>query len=125
MDEDNEPIIMDIGTQYLKVGFANDDTPKHYIPMLVGIPKAPGIMVGMDQKDAYFGEEVLHKTKKPNLNISYPVVGGLVSNPELLGDLMDDVFQQTMGISPDEYKVMLTEPPNNPKEDREKLCEIM
>jgi actin-related protein len=38
---------------------------------------------------------------------------------------MDDVFQQTMGISPDEYKVMLTEPPNNPKENREKLVEMM
>lgn len=30
-----------------------------------------------------------------------------------------------MGISPDEYKVMLTEPPNNPKENREKLVEMM
>jgi actin-related protein len=92
MEDDNEPIIMDIGTAYLKVGFANDDNPKHYIPMLVGEPKAPGIMVGMDEKKFYFGEEVLHKTKKPNLNISYPVQEGLVKEPELLSNLMDDVF---------------------------------
>lgn len=30
-----------------------------------------------------------------------------------------------MGISPDEYKVMLTVPPCNPKENSEKLVEIM
>jgi len=48
MDEEFEPIIMDIGSGYLKAGFANDDAPKCYVPMIVGKPKAPGIMVGMD-----------------------------------------------------------------------------
>jgi len=28
-------------------------------------------------------------------------------------------------VSPDEHKMMLTEPPGNPKENREKLVEIM
>jgi len=55
MEEDSEIIIMDIGSGTLKAGFARNDQPKCYIPMIVGKPKAPGIMVGMDQKDAYFG----------------------------------------------------------------------
>lgn len=71
MDEDSEPIIMDIGSGHLKAGFANDDAPKCYVPMIIGKPKAPGIMVGTDQKDAYFGAEAL--SKKNLLNISYPV----------------------------------------------------
>jgi actin-related protein len=61
LDEDNEPVIIDIGTAHLKAGFANDDAPKCYVPMIVGKPKSPGIMVGMDQKDWYFGSEAIAK----------------------------------------------------------------
>ncbi len=71
MDDDAEPIIMDIGTGHLKAGFANDDNPKCYVPMICGKPKSPGIMVGMDQKDHYFGAEAL--AKKAMLNITLPV----------------------------------------------------
>jgi actin-related protein len=48
MDEDAEIIIMDIGSGHLKAGFASSDQPKYNVPMIVGKPKAPGIMVGMD-----------------------------------------------------------------------------
>jgi actin beta/gamma 1 len=34
-------------------GFAGDDAPRAVFPSIVGRPKHPGIMVGMDQKDAY------------------------------------------------------------------------
>jgi actin-related protein len=48
MDEDSEPIIIDIGSGTLKAGFASDDAPKCILPMFIGRPKAPGILVGMD-----------------------------------------------------------------------------
>jgi actin len=67
MDEDSEPIIMDLGSGHLKAGFANDDSPKCNIPMIVGKPKSPDIMVGMDQKDAYYGAECLSKIEMLNL----------------------------------------------------------
>ena len=73
MDDDSEPIIMDIGSGYLKAGLANDDAPKLMMPMIVGKPKRDGIMVGMDQKPAYFGDDALSDLKKPKLNIYYPV----------------------------------------------------
>lgn len=55
MEEDSEPIIIDIGSGTLKAGFASDDAPKCIVPMIIGRPKAPGILVGMDQKDSYVG----------------------------------------------------------------------
>ena len=48
MDDDSEPIIMDIGTAALKAGFANDDAPKCYVPMIAGKPISRSKMVGMD-----------------------------------------------------------------------------
>jgi actin len=82
MDEDAEIIIMDIGSGHLKAGFARNDQPKSYVPMIVGKPKAPGIMVGMDQKDAYFGHEAV--SKKSMLNISEPVQAGVIPDKESL-----------------------------------------
>lgn len=85
MEEEPEPIIMDIGSGTLKAGFAKNDQPKVYVPMIVGKPKAPGIMVGMDQKDAYFGEEAL--SKRAMLNIFEPVRAGIVEDKECLENL--------------------------------------
>jgi len=32
----------------MKAGFADDDAPKFVFPTVIGTPKAPGILVGMD-----------------------------------------------------------------------------
>ena len=55
METDTEPVVLDIGSGTLKAGLAGDDAPKIVTPMIVGEPKAPGIMVGMEVKDHYFG----------------------------------------------------------------------
>ena len=71
LDDDSEPVIMDIGSGHLKAGFAGDDAPKSYVPMIVGKPKDASAMVGMEYKDHYFGEEAVSKRDK--LLITYPV----------------------------------------------------
>ena len=49
MVEENDPLVIDIGTGTLKAGYATDDAPKYVIPMVVGIPdKTKGLLVGMD-----------------------------------------------------------------------------
>jgi actin len=40
-----------------KAGIAGDDAPRSCFPSIIGRPKMPGIMVGMDDKDTYIGEE--------------------------------------------------------------------
>ena len=41
-------IIIDNGTGMIKAGIAGDVAPRSYFPSLVGSPKMPGIMVGID-----------------------------------------------------------------------------
>ena len=76
MEDESETIIMDIGSGHIKAGFASGDQPKCYTPMIVGKPKEDVQMVGMDQKDYYFGEEAT--SKKALLDITYPVQQGII-----------------------------------------------
>jgi len=55
MDDSNPAIIVDNGSGFIKVGIAGDDAPKSSFPTIIGRPKQPGQMVGMDQKDIYIG----------------------------------------------------------------------
>lgn len=57
--EDIQPLVCDNGTGMVKAGFAGDDAPRAVFPSIVGRPRHTGVMVGMGQKDAYVGDEVL------------------------------------------------------------------
>ncbi len=58
MEEEVTAIVIDNGSSTCKSGFAGDEQPKRLDPMVVGRYRNYGIMIGLDQKDTLFGEEV-------------------------------------------------------------------
>ena len=45
---DNRPIIIDNGSATIKMGHAGDEVPSEQVASVVGKPKDPNMMVGMD-----------------------------------------------------------------------------
>jgi actin-related protein 2 len=64
-------------------------------------------------------------TLRSMLEVNYPVSQGIVRNWEDMGHLWDYTFLERMKINPKECRILLTEPPMNPKENREKMITTM
>ena len=74
-------------------------------------------------KDIMVGDEA--SKLRSMLEITYPLDNGIVRNWEDALHVWNYAFFEKMKINPKSSKVLLTEPPMNPKENREKMVQTM
>lgn len=119
-------IVCDNGTGFVKVGYAGQNFPTSIFPSMIGRPilrAEEAISDTIELKDVMCGDEAA--AVRSVLDIKYPVENGIVRNWEDMEHLWNYTFYEKMSIRPEDHKVLLTEPPQNPVKNREKLVERM
>ncbi|CAK71568.1 unnamed protein product (macronuclear) [Paramecium tetraurelia] len=92
MSEEHPAVVIDNGSGQCKAGIAGDDAPRCCFPAVVGRPKHQGIMVGMDSKEAYVGDEA--QAKRGVLALKYPIDNGIVNNWDDMERIWHHAFLQ-------------------------------
>jgi len=124
MSDDSKPnIIIDNGTGFTKAGMSGEEGPRAVFPAIVGRPKTAGIMVGSEKKDFYVGQQA--EEKRGILKLNYPIADGVVNNWDDMEKVWEHCYTNELRVEASEHNAMLTEAPLNPKENREKMCQIM
>jgi len=119
------PIVCDNGTGFVKCGFAGDNFPAHIFPSMIGKPlmRSDEEFKNVDLKDVMVGDECAQH--RSMLDTSYPIEQGVVRDWKGIYNLWDYTFKDRLHIDTKEHKILLTEPPMNPLENRAKMLKAM
>lgn len=112
--------------QFVKVGYAGSNFPEHVFPSIVGRP-----ILRVEERDAAAGEikDIMVGTEAAKyrnyLQVTQPMEHGIVKDFNDMRHVWNYTFDEKLRIDPRGRKILLTEPPMNPKRNREEMCQIM
>ncbi|XP_004600343.1 actin-like protein 7B [Sorex araneus] len=116
-------LILDLGSQYCKCGYAGEPRPTYFISSTVGKRLSEGADAGDPRKDTFVGHELL-RAEAPRRLVN-PLRRGVVVDWDCVQSLCEYVFHTAMKIAPDEHAVLVSDPPLSPSSHREKYAELL
>ncbi|KAG1451445.1 hypothetical protein G6F56_008085 [Rhizopus delemar] len=121
----SKTLVVDNGTGFVKCGYAGSNFPEHVFSSVVGRPilRAEEQVGNLQVKDIMVGDEAAQL--RNILQMSYPMENGIIRNWEDMRHLWNYTFDEKLKIDPRDSKILLTEAPMNPKQNREQMAQIM
>lgn len=119
MSEEVKALVIDHGSYAYKVGLAGDEVPTTIFPSIIGFPNS----ATDETNDYYVGREVL--ARKSDLNIRHTIEHGIIKDWEYYTKIINHIYQNELHINSNEHPVLLTTKNFTPKQQSEKMIEIM
>lgn len=128
-------VVSDNGTGFVKLGYAGENFPRHVFQSMLGRPQLRAedadISKDIEIKPLMIGDEA--SAARQYLKCSYPIANGIVGNWEDMELLWSYSFGNKLGngtfeegdIDCSGNKVLLTEAPLNPQENKERMMSNM
>jgi len=105
------PLVCDVGSGSIKIGYANGRTPKKIIPSIIGPPK-------------HIGNDAIKN--RNDIQCSFPIEGGVVRNWDeveaLFSHAIDEVKENDTNSA---SRILVTEPPLNPVQNKKQMAEML
>ncbi|KAI0015274.1 actin-related protein, ARP1 class [Xylariomycetidae sp. FL0641] len=120
----NAPIVLDNGSGTIRAGFAGDDLPKCYFPSFVGRPKHLRVLAGALEGEVFIGQKAATELRGL-LKIRYPLEHGIVTDWDDMEKIWEYVYSEGLKTMSEEHPVLLTEPPLNPRANRDTAAQIL
>jgi actin len=122
MSDEVETVVIDNGSYTIKAGYAGDEAPRAVFPSVVGYPSSPARGTRGRKIDVYIGDEAC--AKAGILTLKSPIEHGVVTNWDDMEKLWHHTYDEELRIDSSEHPLIITEAPQNPKRNRERMAQI-
>ncbi|TFG26369.1 MAG: zinc-ribbon domain-containing protein [Promethearchaeota archaeon] len=117
------PIIIDIGSAYVKIGFAGEPKPRFVFPCITGTEKYKSIMVDVGARSVYVGNDAMRM--RGVLKVKYPIQRGVIMDWNEFYEILNHIFYTLLRIENlSYYPIIYVEHPFVPRETKEYIARV-
>jgi len=118
------PLILDVGSAYVKVGFAGEQKPSFVFPCLTGTEKYQAVMADVSTRSIYVGDDAMRM--RGVLKIKHPIQRGVIKDwndyYEILNHIIYNILRlENLSFHP----VLYIEAPFVQKETKEYIARVL
>lgn len=121
-------IVIDIGHESIRAGFAGEDTPKADIPSIIGLVgnQIEGDNTGKENVEKkYFIDTTAISAARRDMELTSFLNDGMIEDWDLFDKMLGHIYDKHVHSDPQLHPVLISEAPWNVRAKREKLTELM
>ncbi|TFF87578.1 MAG: hypothetical protein EU549_04465, partial [Promethearchaeota archaeon] len=117
-------IIVDIGSAYVKIGFAGDSEPRYIFPTITGTEKYQTVMLDVSNRNIYVGDDAMKM--RGVLSIKRPIQRGSIMDWDSYYEIMNHIFYTLLRVETlSTHPVLYVESPFVQQDTKEYIARVL
>ncbi len=118
------PIIIDIGSAYVKIGYAGETNPRFCFPCITGTEKYKAVMYDVEARNIYVGDDA--EKLRGVLKVNYPIQRGVIMDWNDYYEILNHIFYSLLRLNNvSGHPVLYIESPYVPAETKEYIARVL